>query len=86
MPKLWYVPESQRGKKGSTARLYAEIEGKQVWLTAFTDVTKNLLAKVHILIHDTSDQIKEALLTIENITLLIDSESNIILEVKENDT
>ena len=45
----------------------------------------NLLAKVHLSIHDTSDQIKEALLTMENITLVINSVSNFILEVKEND-
>ena len=48
------------------------------------DVMENLLAKVHLLIHDTSDQIKETLLTMENITLVIDSVSNFILEVKEN--
>ena len=29
------------------------------------DVMENLLAKVHLSIHDTSDQIKEALLTME---------------------
>ena len=72
-------------KKGATAWLCAEIEGKQVWLTAFTDVMENLLAKVNLSIHDTSDKIKEALLTVENITLVIDSVSNFILEVKEND-
>jgi len=72
-------------KKGATARLCAEIKGKQVWLTAFTDVMENLLAKVNLSIHDTSDKIKEALLTVENITLVIDSVSNFILEVKEND-
>ena len=45
------------------------------------DVMENLLAKVHLSIHDTSDQIKEALLTMENITLVIDCVSNFILEV-----
>ena len=49
------------------------------------DVMENLLAKVHLSIHDTSDQIKEALLTVENITVVIDYVSNFILEVKEND-
>ena len=43
------------------------------------DVMENLLEKVHLSIHDTSDQIKEALLTMENITLVIDSVSNSIL-------
>ena len=36
------------------------------------DMMENLLAKVHLSIHDTWDQIKEALLTMENITLVID--------------
>ena len=45
------------------------------------DVMENLLAKVHLSIHDTSDQIKEALLTMENITLVIDCVLNFILEV-----
>ena len=43
------------------------------------DVMENLLAKVHLSIHDTSDQIKEALLTMENVTLVIDYASNFIL-------
>ena len=30
-------------------QLCAEIEGKQVWPTALTDVMENLLAKVHLL-------------------------------------
>ena len=54
--------------KDATARLCAEIEGKQVWLTAFTDVMENSLAKVHLSIHDTWEQIKKALLTMENIS------------------
>ena len=45
------------------------------------DVMENLLAKVHLSIHDTSDQIIEALLTMDNITLVIDCVSNFILEV-----
>ena len=43
------------------------------------DAIGNLLAKVHLSIHDTSDQIKEALLTMENVTLVIDYVSNFIL-------
>ena len=66
-------------KKGATAQLCAAIEDKKVWLTAFTDVMENLLAKVHLSIHGTSDQIKKALLTMENITLVIDYVSNFIL-------
>ena len=66
-------------KKGATTWLRAQIEEKSVWLTAFADVMENFLAKVHLPINDTSDRIKEAL------TLVIDSVSNFILEVKEND-
>ena len=50
-------------------------------LFASDDVMENLLATVHLSIHDTSDQIKEALLAMENITLVIDCVSNFILEV-----
>lgn len=32
-------------KKGATARLCAEIEGKQQWLTVFTDIMKILQRK-----------------------------------------
>ena len=67
------------------SRLCAKIQGKEVWLTAFTDVMENLLTKVNLSIDDTSDKIKEALLTIENITLVIDSVSNFVLEVIESD-
>lgn len=59
MPKLWHMPESQRAKKGAIARLCAQIDGKEVWLTAFTDVMENLLAKVHLSINDTSDKCHE---------------------------
>ena len=63
--------------------LSSHAQGKQVWLTAFTDVMENLLAKVHLSITDTCDKIKEALLTMKTITLVIDSGSNFILEVKK---
>ena len=51
MPKLWHMPESQRG---------AMCSNWKVSLTAFTDAMENLLAKVHLSIDDTSDKIKEA--------------------------
>ena len=71
-------------KKGATAWLCARIEGKEVWLTALTVVMEDLPAKVRLSINDTKNKIKEALLTMENITLAIDSVSNFILEVEEN--
>ena len=61
--------------------LSSHAQGKQVWLTAFTDVMENLLAKVYLSITDTCDKIKEALLTMKTITLVIDSGSNL----KKND-
>ena len=86
MAKLWRIPESRSREKGTTARLCAQIEWKaEVWLTAFNDVMENLLAKVRLSINDTSDKIQEALLTMENIILVIDSVTNFILEVKKND-
>ena len=45
---------------------------------------EDLPAKVRLSINDTKNKIKEALLTMENITLAIDSVSNFILEVEEN--
>ena len=70
-------------KKGATARLCAEIEGHQTWLTVFTDEMEALLKKLDLTINTPSDQIKEALLSLENITLVIDPVSNFILEVIE---
>ena len=70
-------------KKGATARLCAEIEGHQTWLTVFTDEMEALLKKLDLPINTPSDQIKEALLSLENITLVIDPVSNFILEVIE---
>ena len=69
--------------KGATARLCTEIEGKQVWLTAFTDELVALLKKVQLSIDDPTDKIKESLLSLEDITLVVDSVSHFILEVKE---
>ena len=70
-------------KKGATARLCAEMEGHQTWLTVFTDEMEALLKKLDLTINTPSDQIKEALLSLENITLVIDPVSNFILEVIE---
>ena len=85
-PSCGVCQRVKAAKKGTTARLCFQIEWKaEVWLTAFTDVMENLLAKARLSINDTSDKIQEALLTMENITLVIDSVTNFILEVKKND-
>ena len=61
-PSCGVCQRVKAAKKGTTARLCAQIARKaEVWLTAFTDVMKNLLAKVHLSINDTSDKIKESL-------------------------
>ena len=70
-------------KKGISARLCIELNGKQVWLTALTEVMQALLSRLDMTIDDKSDDIKEALLSLENIILVVDSVSNFILEIKE---
>ena len=60
-----------------------ELNGKQVWLTALTEVMQALLSRLDMTINDKADDIKEALLSLENITLVVDSVSNFILEIKE---
>ena len=81
-----YCRASQKvkaAKKGISARLCINLDGKQVWLTALTDIMQGLLTKLNLTMDDKSDEIKEALLTLENITFVIDSVSNFILEIKE---
>ena len=70
-------------KKGISARLCIELNGKQVWLTALTEVMQALLLRLDMTINDKSDDIKEDLLSLENIILVVDSVSNFILEIKE---
>lgn len=69
-------------EKGMSARLCAEVDGKDIWLTAFTDVMKMLINKVDLSC-DTTDELKQGLLNLENVRLLIDSTSNFILDVLE---
>lgn len=67
---------------GMSARLCAEVDGKDIWLTAFTDIMKMLINKVDLSC-DTTDELKQGLLNLENVRLLIDSTSNFILDVLE---
>ena len=57
-----------------------------MWLMAFTDAMENLLAKYTYQFTTLWIKSKKPyVLTMENITLVIDSVSNFIPEVKEND-
>lgn len=70
-------------EKGMSAHLCAQIDGKDIWLTAFTNVMKMLINKVDLSCNNTTDELKEGLLNLENVKLLIDSTSNFILDVLE---
>ena len=70
-------------EKGVSARLCAEVDGKDIWLTAFTEVMKMLINKVDLSCNNTTDELKQGLLNLENTKLLIDSTSNFILDVLE---
>lgn len=68
-------------ERGMSARLCAEIDGKDVWLTAFTDVMNILIKKVNLSSDNTTDELKAGLLELENVNIVIDTTSNFILEV-----
>jgi len=76
-------PKFKACEKGISARLCAELDGKGIWLTAFTDVMKMLINKVDLSCNNTTDELKQGLLNLENVKLLIDSISNFILNVLE---
>ena len=66
-----------------SARLCAELDGKDIWLTAFTDVMKMLINEVDQSCNNAIDELKQGLLNLENVKVLIDSTSNFILDVLE---
>ena len=66
-----------------SACLCAEVDGKDIWLTGFTDVMKMLINKGDLSCDNTTDELKQGLLNLENVKLLIDSTSNFILDVLE---
>ena len=68
-------------KSGITARLCAEIDGKDMWFTAFNDVMQKLLLKVNLTMQAKSHEITEALLGLENISLCYDTKSNFIKDI-----
>lgn len=70
-------------EKGMSARLSANIDGKDLWLTAFTSVMEAFLSRMQLSNSSTTDQIAEALLGLENVKLKINTQSNHIIELME---
>ncbi|KAJ7322060.1 hypothetical protein OS493_033226, partial [Desmophyllum pertusum] len=80
-------PSCGATQKAMSARLCADVDGNDTWFTAFTDVLVSLV-KTHAAStastasNDlTSDKIKEALLSLENITMVVDATPNYIKEL-----
>ena len=61
-----------------SARLCAEIDGKDCWLTALTDVMEDLLSRINLTRDSNTDQIAERLLQIENIKMKINTLYNCV--------
>ena len=66
---------------GITARLCKEKNGKDMWFTAFNDVMQKLLLMVNLAMQAKSNEITEALLGLENISLCYDTTSNFIKDI-----
>lgn len=64
-----------------SARLCADVDGTETWYPAFTDVLKGLMFKDKQESNLTSDQISEALLSVENVTMLVDESSNYVKDI-----
>ena len=60
-------------EKGMSARLSANIDWKDLWLTAFTNVMEAFLSRMQLSNSSTTDQIAEALLGLENVQLKINN-------------
>lgn len=54
-------------EKGMSVHLSANIDGKDLWLTAFTSVMDTFLLRMQLSNNSTTDQIAEALLQLENV-------------------
>lgn len=61
--------QPKRQTKAMSARLCADVDGTETWYPAFTDVLKGLMFKDKQESNLTSDQISEALLSVENVTI-----------------
>ena len=58
-----------------------DVDGTETWYTAFTDVLKSLIFNNKQESNLTSDQISEALLSVENVTMLVDGSSNYVKDI-----
>ena len=67
-----------------SAQLSPNIDGKDLGLTAFTNVIESFLSRMQVSQHSTTDQIAEALLGLENVKLKLNTQSNHIAEIIEN--
>lgn len=59
----------KHAKKALSARICIELDGKDLWLSAFTDVMTTLMSKAGIQQDATVDEITNALLCMEDIPL-----------------
>ena len=64
-----------------SARLCADVDSTETWYTAFTDVLKSLIFKDKQESNLTCDQISEAILSVENVTMLVDGSSNYVKDI-----
>ena len=68
-PSCGATQKTKASKKAMSARLCANVDGRETWFTAFTDVLKSLIDNKQES-NLTSDQISEALLSAENVTIV----------------
>lgn len=69
--------------KNITARLCADLDGQEVWFTAFIDTIEAFLSKKNLTKAAKSDEISETLLDLKDISFTYDSTSNFITKVAE---
>ena len=79
-PSCGATQKTKASKKAMSARLCADVDGRETWFTAFTDVLKSLIDNKQES-NLTSDQISEALLSAENVTMLVDGSSNYVKNI-----
>ena len=67
-------------KKALSARICVEIDGNDLWLSAFTDVMITLMSKAGIEEDATVDEITNAMMCMEDILIRYNAKSNCILK------
>lgn len=68
-------------RKNITARLCADLDEEELWITSFTDTIEAFLSKKNLTEAVKSDEISEALLDLKDINFAYDSTSNFITKV-----